>query len=231
MRRLLIILIIACAMVLPMGEPCYALSTPHIVIGDGVWLLERDSGIRIFLLPATYYAKIDNLDNDFYYITFNGVSGKVEKSLVSSVGYHTQAAGTMQELSIDPQYSDFSAITLKSSMDSSQQEFQVPTTEKFIFLGKYPLSEMWYCVRTGDKIGYIKASRTSLPELDIPAFVPEASEDAPAAVENPTESPANQKILRVVIIASVCFAGLILIFLMFKPQKSRKKKYYYDDDD
>src|SRR5690554_1671709 len=98
------------------AEAAKALTTPHIVIEGEVWLLDIESGKRLFLLPDTYYAAIKNMDENFYYVTFNGVEGKVEKQLVSTVGYHTQAAGTMQELKVHPQYGDFVTIALKTSM-------------------------------------------------------------------------------------------------------------------
>ena len=155
------------------AEAAKALTTPHIVIEGEVWLLDIESGKRLFLLPDTYYAAIKNMDENFYYVTFNGVEGKVEKQLVSTVGYHTQAAGTMQELKVHPQYGDFVTIALKTSMDSAGEDIHLPVNDSFIFLGLYPLSEMWYCVMYQDKIGYIKAQRTTVPEMQIPEFAPE----------------------------------------------------------
>lgn len=210
----------------------YALSTPHIIIEGEVWLLDKNKGSRLFLLPDTYYAKIDNMDDNFYYITFNGVSGKVEKTLVSTVGYHTQAAGTMKEIKIHPQFNDFVSIALKSSMDASAEDIILPVDESFIFLGEYPLSEMWYCVRYNESIGYIKASRTTIPEMVIPAFVPETIQGgSPPAVEKPEKESfiKDPAFLRIIIIIGLSIPAVILIFLLFKPQKPKRQRYYYEE--
>jgi hypothetical protein len=227
-----LILIAAILMVffIPTGLPVCAVSTPHVVIEGEVWLLDSQ-GSRLFLLPETYYAKIDNMDNDFYFITFNGISGKVGKNLVSTIGYHTQASGTMQELRIDPQYYDFKTIALKSSMDGGE-EILLPVNDSFIFLGEYPLTEMWYCIRYNDKIGYIKAARTTAPNIQIPVFKPEQPQQPNTSgggseiIDTPKEKAS---LLRILIIAGLCVPAVILIFLLFKPQKPRKRRYYYDE--
>lgn len=215
------------------NQSAYALSTPHIIIDGEVWLLSIENGNRLFLLPDTYYAKIDNMDDNFYYVTFNGVAGKVEKNLVSTVGYHAQAAGTMKEINIHSQYSDFVSIALKSSMDTSAQDIIVPVNESFIFIGEYPLTEIWYCVRYNEKIGYIKATRTTIPEMEIPSFIPEAIESAePPPIENPiTEKNflKDPKVLRIIIIIGLSIPAIILIFLLFKPQKPKRHRYYYEE--
>lgn len=232
---LFLIVIIACLVCnIPLAGYSYALSTPHIIITEGVWLLDIESGSRLFLLPDTYYAQIDNMDNNFYYITFNGVAGKVEKSIVATVGYHTQATGTMQEIKIHSQYYDFKTIILKSSMDLSSEDFFLPVDESFIFLGQYPLAEMWYCIRYNDNIGYIKALRTTLPELEIPNFVAEYETDTvePATIEKPEQPPINFKdpsILRILIIIGLSIPALLIIFLLFRPQKGKKTRYYYSE--
>lgn len=232
---LLLIIMVACLVYnVPLASASYALSTPHIIITDGVWLLDVDSGSRLFLLPETYYAQIDNMDNDFYYVTFNGVAGKVEKSIVSTVGYHTQATGTMQEIKIHSQYYDFKTIILKSSMDLSSTEIVVPVEESFIFLGLYPLSEMWYCIRYNDNVGYIKASRTTLPQIEIAPFVPETEKGAeePAQIikgETSGMDLSNPSLLRILIIIGLSIPALLLIFLLFRPQKGKKTRYYYSE--
>lgn len=222
--------------------PCKAVSTPHIVIDGEVWLLDNDNGSRLFLLPNTYYAKIDNIDDNYYYISFNGICGKVDKTSVSTVGYHKQACGTLQELSIDPQFSDFKTICLKSSMDSSSQEILLPVEDSFIFLGEYPQSEMWYCIKYNEKIGYIKASRTTVPSMEIQPFIPEIEteentnqNDTDTTIDNgnPAEDPFDflnkNDTLRVLIIIGISIPALFLIFLLFRPTKKSKHRYYYEE--
>lgn len=235
LKKLLPAIIFAFCMLcsIPLLQSASALTTPHIIIDGEVWLLDTDNGNRLFLLPDTYYAKIDTLDENFYYITFNGISGKVEKSSVSTVGYHAQAAGTMQEINIHPQYSDFVSIALKSSMDSSAEDIIIPVDESFIFLGEYPLSEMWYFVRYNESVGYIKASRTTIPEMELPPFVPEtvAGEDPPD-IDPPSKDKnffKDPSFLRIIIIIGLSIPAVVLIFLLFKPQKPKRHRYYYEE--
>ncbi|HHU43804.1 MAG TPA: hypothetical protein GXZ42_05745, partial [Clostridiales bacterium] len=202
--RLFLVIAVILSFLYPMRY-CFALSDPHIVVEEEVWLLDKQSGSRLFILPKTYYAKIDTMDDDFYYVTFNGISGKVERNLVSTVGYHAQAAGTMQEMRIHPKFSDFNTIALKSSMDASSEDIIMPVSESFIFLGEYPLSEKWYYVRYNDKIGYIRASRTTVPDIQIPDFVPEKPDTQP--VQPPQDLGKkesffkNPSFLRIIIVA------------------------------
>lgn len=228
-KKVGLILLAAIIMVffIPNGMTAFAVSTPHIIIEGEVWLLDSQ-GSRLFLLPDSYYAKIDNMDNDFYYVTFNGISGKVGKNLVSTIGYHTQAGGTMQELRIDPQFYDFKTIALKSSMDGGE-EILLTVSDSFIFLGEYPLTEMWYCIRYNEKIGYIKAARTTAPDIQIPIFNPENPDTETGGETTIPKTVEKAPITRILIIAGLCVPAIILIFLLFKPQKPRKRRYYYDE--
>ncbi len=228
-KKVGLILLAAIIMVfsIPTGFVVSAVSTPHIIIDGEVWLMDSQ-GSRLFLLPNSYYAKIDNMDNDFYYVTFNGISGKVGKNLVSTIGYHTQAGDTMQELRIDPQFYDFKTIALKGSMDGGE-EILLPVSDSFIFLGEYPLTEMWYCIRYNEKIGYIKAARTSDPDIQIPVFRPENPTPDGGIEEAVAKTVEKAPLTRILIIAGLCVPAIILIFLLFKPQKPRKRRYYYDE--
>ena len=104
------VMILAAAMIFALvpesSFAAFAADTPHIVADGDVWLLSGD-GVRLFMLPDTYYARINNLDENFYYVTFNGVSGKVDKNTVSAVGYHTTAAGTSREIGVSADIKPF----------------------------------------------------------------------------------------------------------------------------
>lgn len=232
-KKIFAILMITALLCLFPVQYCFALATPHVVIEQQVWLLDIDSGSRLFIIPQTYYAKIDNMDDDFYYVTFNGVNGKVERNLVSTVGYHTQAAGTMQEMRVHSQYSDFKSIALKSSMDSSHEDIIMPVNESFIFIGEYPLTEMWYCVSYNDQIGYIRASRTTVPDIQIPTFIPEEEEtESVKPQENTDEEEGffqNSSVLRIIIVAGLSIPAVLMIILLFKPQKTKKRRYFYEE--
>lgn len=214
-------------------DTAYAVDFPYIVIDGEVWLLDRVTGSRIFVLPDSYYAKIDNLDDNYYYVTFNGVSGKIEKTLVSTIGYHTTAVGTIMDMQVGEKYRIFTEIKLKSTMDSGGTDIEVPTNGSLIFLGKYPSTDMWYYVKYNEVCGYIRAEFTTQPELVIPAFVPEAKPvvnpdpETPDPIGGETESTPN--LTKILIITGLCFVLIILIILIFRPNKNKKNRYYYEE--
>ncbi len=208
----------------------YAADAPYIVIGEEVFLLDSETGRKLFLLPPTYYAVIDNMDEEFYYVTFNGVSGKVSKESVSVVGYHTVAPGTVQEIKIDSKYSVFTEIKLKETMEGKGEEYPVPTGESMFFLGKYPSEEMWYYVKYNDKCGYLKAEYTTAPDISTGVFVPEEKEK-PAEAPTPPASSDSGNLTKILVITGVCVAVVAVIVIIFLPKKKGGNKYYYEDTD
>lgn len=222
---------------LPNGQPAEAASTPHIVVSGDVWLLS-DNGEKLFLLPDTYYARINNLDENYYYVTFNGVNGKVTKTTVSTVGYHATATGTSRDMTISGDYSEFVAINLKKAPDvGAENTCQVPLGETITYLGSYPTDgALWYYASFNGSYGYVRAERTTMKTPSIPAFTPEI------LPEEPTAEPAEQdktlldklddKDLKIVIIVGLAIPALAVVFLLFRPvvaRKRNKKETYYDD--
>lgn len=213
-----------------------ATSTPHIVISGEVWLLD-ESGAKLFVLPDTYYARINNLDDAYYYITFNGISGKVSKNVVSTTGYHTTAKGTTTELQVNRDYAEFTSINLKAEPSLAAASTAVlPITDSFTFLGEYPTAEgVWYYVKYNQYFGYIRRERTNIPKMDISAFVPETAPQSPPdnTNANPDEKPISGLIsglegntLRIIVIVALAIPAVIIIFILFRPTKGKKEKYY-----
>lgn len=233
MRKGLAILILAAlitVLALPMGCACCAVEIPYVVIGDDIWLLDKSTSAKLFLLPSTYYARIDNLDDNFYYITFNGISGKVERAKVSTVGYSGEAGSTLQELTVDPKYYVFTEIKLLSTLGANNNDIPVPVTASLIFLGKYPSNEMYYYVRYNDVCGYIKAEFTSKPNLSIEKFVPQTTETAAKSdAEAGDAKTKNANLIKILVITSLSVVLLILLVVIFKPGKNKKNRYYYEE--
>jgi hypothetical protein len=227
----LIIIVINFMMFIPLNT-AYALDFPYIVIEGEVWLLDRTTGNRIFLLPESYYAKIENIDDSYYYVTFNGVNGKVDKTKVSSIGYHTTAAGTIMDLQIGEKYRIFTGIKLKTTMDSSGTDIEVPTNESLIFLGKYPSTDIWYYVKYNEVCGYIRAEFTTQPNLVIPAFVPEIK-PLDENVETPKNDDEKIKVtpdlVKILVISGLCIGLAVIIILVFRPHKNKNNRYYYEE--
>ena len=217
-------------MIFGIGGTAYADGTPHIKVEGEVWMAD-DQGVRLFTLPESYYIRINNLDESFYYITFNGVSGKVDKNSVVTVGYHTEAPGTQKDLTISDEFGEFSAINLKSSPDvASESVCEVPIDATIVFIGEYPKEELWYYVRYGETYGYVRAGRTDMPTPDYPAFVPEPEPDLPASADpdgSAEPEDAEDTVLKIVVIAGLAIPALALIIFLFR--RGGKRRYRYED--
>jgi len=207
-------------------EVSHAADMPYVSIGENVWLLDIDTGRKLFLLPETYYAPLDNIDGEYYVVTFNGIKGKVNKDSVSVTGYHTTASGTVQEIKIDAKFQVFTAIKLKSVMEGAGEEYPVPTDASLYFIGKYPAEENWYYVRYNEVCGYIKAEYTTAPDLQIAPFVPEQPQQ-----DNQPEQPKSDdgNLTKILVITGVCVAAVVVLIIIFIPKKKGTGKYYYED--
>lgn len=232
-KALLLLIFLTCLFsVYVMPFAACALSAPHVKFLGDVWLFSLE-GEKLFLLPDTYYAKIDNIDETYYYITFNSVAGKVLKASVTSLGYHAKATGTMLDLKISDSYAEFDAINLKSEPDTSARNVvSMPLRESFIFLGKYPTdNELWYYVAYNQYYGYIKASRTNTPKITFDTFVPlPYTEDPQPEEQTPGKSVLEglgdeDATLRIVIIIGLAIPAILIIFLIFKPSKLGNARY------
>lgn len=217
----------------------YAADTPHIAVSGDVWLLNGE-GSRLFMLPDTYYARINNLDESFYYVTFNGVSGKVDKNTVSAIGYHTTAPGTMRDITISSDYAEFTAINLKAKPDlGAENSAEVPVGQSITFLGEYPAeSGIWYYVKYEQFYGYIRADRTSMPVMEIPVFVPEEPPEAEtSAPETPSGDETDKTVLdvlddkelKIVIIVGLAVPAVAVVILLFRSRGGKKERERYED--
>ena len=233
-RLLLIAVIIATCILLTASTPMENTnSTPHVVISGEVWLL-TETGEKLFLLPDSYYARINNLDESYYYVTFNGVNGKVNKNIVSTTGYHTTAQGTMCDINVASEYAEFVSINLKSRPDlSSENVTSVPINEPFTFLGVYPAEDgRWYYVKYAEYYGYLKQERTTMPSYEVTPFVPEtlpvvAPEETPSEEDNSEPEPLDSN-LKIIIIVGLAVPAVFLVILLFK-NNNKKERYYRDE--
>lgn len=200
---------------------------PYVVIGEEVWLYDSDSGKKLFILPTTYYAAVENMDDEYYYVAFNGVTGKVLRDSVSVIGYHGVAPSTVQEIKIDTKYNIFTEIKLKSTLEGKSDEYAVPTNDSMYFLGKYPSDDMWYYVKYNENCGYVKAEYTSQPEIYIADFVPEKKEEPSEPADEPVPDDSGS-LAQILVITGVCVAVVAVIIIIFLPKK-KGSRYYYED--
>lgn len=235
MKRLLLIVVITviCILLTASTPTENTNSTPHVIISGEVWLL-TETGERLFLLPDSYYARINNLDESYYYVTFNGVNGKVSKNIVSTTGYHTTAQGTMRDINVASEYAEFVSINLKALPDlSSQNVTAIPISEPFTFLGIYPSEDgVWYYVKYAEYYGYLKQERTTMPTYQVTPFVPEtlpvSAPEEEVEKENNNEPLPLDTNLKIIIIVGLAVPALFLVILLFK-NNNKKERYYRDE--
>ena len=118
-------------------------------------------------------------------------------------------------------------------MDGNSEDIPVPVNGSFIFLGKYPLTEMWYYIRYNEVCGYIKADFTTNPSITVPDFVPEEKPVEPNETppEETTENPPEENNLaKILIITGLGVALVVLLIIIFRPRKKGVNKYYYEDN-
>ena len=208
----------------------FALSHPYAVIGNDVWMLERDTGRKLFVLPETYYAKINEMDNDYYYIVFNSIEGKILKNSVSVVGYDKETIGTSKTLGINNQFSVFTEIKIRVSLESAGEEsFTIPTNETFTYLGTYKQGEKeWYYVTFGGQYGYVESNYTDEPNLSFENFIPEVSQEVIDPIEqSPPEEDEEDDLVKILVLSGVSVVAIVLAIIIFIPKKGKKHKYYY----
>ncbi len=243
MKKVLFALLIIILVVLTTSSTFSAVATkPHVVVGESVWLYDS-SGQKLFLLPPTYYAEITSMDDYYYYVTFNGISGRVKKEDVTTTGYHAVAKGTMRELKVSSDYAEFSSILLKKTPDLSAQDVSnIPVSATFSYLGSFPVDDqIWYAVKWEQYFGYLRATRTNTPTMVIEDFVPEAlpqEPDEPQEEEEPTNPPSiesngenlvetpdesQDNTLKIILIIGLIIPAVLIIFLIFKPQSRSSK--------
>lgn len=205
-----------------------AAGAPYVVISGEVWLND-ESGNKLFLLPDTYYARVESMDELSYTITFNGVKGKVVRSSVSVVGYDKEVKGTARTIRLDAKYTVFTEIKLFKRMEDKTEEVLFPTNESFTYLGTYPTDNgTYYYVTYGGKFGYIFADFTDTPIIDVEPFRPDADEEQPNQEEKNDGKKETTPLGKIIVISSVSVVGVVLLIVLFFPKKGgKKRKYYY----
>ena len=234
MKRLIFTVTVLSAVIInfmfgTVADIAYAVNAPYVVIGEDVWLLDNE-GTKLFLMPQTYYARIISMDENYYYVTFNGVDGKIPKGSVSVVGYDGDVKNTSMVIHIANDYAVFTEIKLKSKLEgTSSDEVTVPTTEAITYIGSYKQGDtLWYYVSYGGSYGYIKNTYTDSPELKFENFIPvKDTTDAPEVDEKEQPKEKQPELTKILIIAGVSVVAIIFIIVLFIPRKNKKHKYYY----
>lgn len=210
-------MLLICLMLMSGASALGSTAVPYVECTADTWLYS-ESGEKIFQIPTSYYARINNLDDLYYYVTFNGVAGKINKNEVSSLGYEGTAKGTSLEIRTSEKYADFTEIQLKERPDGSSKTLtSIPYEEEYTFLGKYPTEwgEIFYCVRYSGLIGYVKSERTSEPDLTIEPFIPEASPPKTQSGAQTPTTPFDDLELKIIVILGIAIPAVGIVVLIF----------------
>ncbi len=213
------------------------------VITDDTPFYSDVGGSRLlFYLPYTYYVKVLN-DGDLYsHVECYGTSGTAALD-----GYVPSDMLFYDGLSVKNPYVDIKLTAVDGAVLYS--DASLSSTAQYVFSGRtmtyygaLPLSNgsFAYFVGYNDRLGYVKESDvmpfTIVNHPNELTFIKkeEPEPDTPSADDAESdETDANGAFdLRVLIIASLAFAGITALFVAFrrKPDK-RTAASYYDEND
>lgn len=213
------------------------------VITDDTPFYSDASGKRLlFYLPYTYYVRI--LENGAFYthVECYGTGGTAAID-----GYVPSDMLFYDGLSVKNPYVDLKLTALSTAVLYSDSELKTPVQYVFAgrtmnYYGTLPLGENSYAYFVGynDRLGYVKESDVMPFEIENHpnelTFIPkEEPEPETPPAEDPEDNANNSKLvfdLRILIIASLCFAGITAIFVAFrKKPKKHPAAGYYDEND
>lgn len=247
MRRRFILLttmILLLLSVIPIAA--FAIDEPeyHYIIEDATMTLTGDVTGEI-ILPHSWYAKYlsDPSSQDFKTVEYNGVSGRVAKSMLSKkttvtpVGdYYFTYIGTITKKSSAPLviYSNLETLASVSIKEPLSIEFiAFSSTEDNCFLARVAKSQ------SEKIIGFIYTdSITANPAITVTESAESVNPDlstgddalTPPTTDVKPQSPTND-VLKIILITAVCILSVVVVFLIFKPTKNSKKRDdYYDRD-
>ncbi len=213
------------------------------VITDDTPFYSDASGKRLlFYLPYTYYVRI--LSNGAFYthVECYGTGGTAAID-----GYVPSDMLFYDGLSVKNPYVDIKLTALSTAVLYSDSELKTPVQYVFAgrtmsYYGTLPLGENSYAYFVGynDRLGYVKESDVLPFEIanhpNELTFIPkEEPEPETPPAEEPEDNANNSRLafdLRILIIASLCFAGITAIFVAFrKKPKKHPAAGYYDEND
>lgn len=212
----------------------------RIITEDTPFYSDASGKTLLFYLPYTYYVKVLEEGAFYTHVECYGTGGAaaIDGFVPSDMLYY-------DGLSVKNPYAEVKLTTLSSAVLYSDSSLN--TALQYIFSGRtlnyygaLPLGEnsFIYFVGYNDRLGYIK-------EADVMPFTIENHQNEltfiPKEEPNPPESSDSEKNnnsekpvfgLRILIIASLLFAGITALFVAFrkKPEKHAAVGYYDEND-
>ena len=213
----------------------------RIITEDTPFYSDASGKTLLFYLPYTYYVKVLEEGAFYTHVECYGTGGAaaIDGFVPSDMLYY-------DGLCVKNPYAEIKLTTLSSAVLYSDSS--LTTALQYVFSGRtlnyygaLPLGEnsFIYFVGYNDRLGYVKESDVMPFTLENHpnelTFIPkEEPEPAPSSDDKQDESNSKQPTfaLRVLIIASLLFAGITALFVAFrkKPEKHAAAGYYDEND-
>lgn len=247
MRRRFVLLstiILLLLAVIPLAS--FAIDEPeyHYIVEEATMTLTGDVSGEI-KLPRSWYVKyISDSSQDFKSVEYNGVSGKVAKSMLSNKttvtptgDYYFTYTGTITKKSSAP-------LVVYSSLDSSASVTSIKDPVSIEFIAFSVAEDNCFLARVGKSatevvIGFVYSDFVNAnPAITVTESADSVNPDlstggdvlTPPTTDTNPQSPTND-VLKIILITAVCILSVVVVFLIFKPTKSSKKRDdYYDRD-
>lgn len=247
MRRRFVLLstiILLLLAVIPLAS--FAIDEPeyHYIVEEATMTLTGDVSGEI-KLPRSWYVKyISDSSQDFKSVEYNGVSGKVAKSMLSNKttvtptgDYYFTYTGTITKKSSAP-------LVVYSSLDSSASVTSIKDPVSIEFIAFSAAEDNCFLARVGKSatevvIGFVYSDFVNAnPAITVTESADSVNPDlstggdvlTPPTTDTNPQSPTND-VLKIILITAVCILSVVVVFLIFKPTKSSKKRDdYYDRD-
>lgn len=226
----------------------FAIDEPeyHYIVEDASMTLTSGDVSGEIILPHSWYVKYinDSSSQDFKTVEYNGITGKVAKSMLSKKttvtptgDYYFTYTGTLTKKSSAP-------LVVYSSLEPSAPVTSIKDPVSIEFIAFSASEENCFLARVGksqsDKIvGFVYTDFvTANPAITVTESADSVNPDlstggdvlTPPTTDTNPQSPTND-VLKIILITAVCILSVVVVFLIFKPTKSSKKRDdYYDRD-
>ncbi len=205
----------------------------RVITDDTPFYKNSNDTFPLFYLPYTYYVKVLGENGGFIHVECYG-----DGNTPAMDGYVPKDYLFSDNLSVSSPFVVLDVTTAKTAVLYS--DFTLSTPVQYIFsdrtlhyYGKYFCGEeIIYFVDYNGKLGYVKESEIfpfSIPNHpnELTFLAPEPTPEQP-----PPQTQNSENSLKIIIIASLIFAGIIaLIFAFGKTKAKGVAVAYYDDND
>lgn len=199
---------------------------------------------ELCVLPTSYYATYISEATNSYQVNFAGAVGYVKKSDVSAPAANSK---------LDVDYTNMTdkltvSITAKETFQikfynvARNAELAIINSSSAVtYMGSFfdDVAEVqFYFVSYAGSTGYIKEAHTTFsPSTDIQAYslpIDAPSATATSGANASATTPGNgggstNNIVRLLLIIGICIPAVIIIYLLFKPNKSEGGRYTSGD--